>query len=940
VFLKRIELFGFKSFADRTVIEFTEGVTALLGPNGCGKSNVVDSLKWVLGEQSSRNMRAEKMEDVIFNGTEARKALNVAEVNLIVSNEEGYLDLDVAEISIKRRLFRSGESEYYINNTPVRLKEIREIFFDTGIGKSAYSIMEQGRIDQLLSTKPEDRRFVFEEAAGITKYKIKKSEAERKLDQTEQNMENVESILSEVRKQYETLKIQCEKTLRYREYQKQLYDLDRDLSLLKIRYLMDQKEQKKKQAEADRTRMDGADSDIRNLSGELKEFLDRISAMESDLNENQKKIYGMDLEKDNRENQFRLLKERQHELEESTGSLLVRKSNIEEKLNLLNGERTVKNDQLDSSSGRLRDLDKNILEFEETIEKTAREIESNRNEISERDQKTLDSDKLREELEISLREVANEIVIELDKGLKEAEPAFKEKEVLEQLLQERLSGLAIQIKGRCDMLGDLVKLGSGNDKVIMEALTVQRDFLASAADMVEASLADLERCKNLNPDFLNRFVTPEGYVTRKREMEQRIGSLIESIRENRRRIEELGMRNGELGRQIDEYRGVLSELKVRKAEIAANLAALLESIKKLDENIFEEEERRKELDRQIESDRQRIEDLKARLDLLVNEKKDIDREKQVLIEKQKQLDGQIRTSGQEIEDKRQLLEKRKETRNQLALDLEKRLLESGYIDEQMAEVERDFQEKYSRKLSDHMERIDQITQPTAELRDLYTRIRQESKKLEYGLNYMAPEEYAEVEERFNFLQAQLNDLRKAREDLHQVTATIKQETEQLFLQTYELIKKNFHDQFRKLFGGGRADIELVDTQDILNCGIEIYVQPPGKKLENIALLSGGEKSLTGIALLFAIFLVKPSPFCVLDEIDAALDEANIQRFVDLLADFSDNSQFIIITHNKRTVTGASTLLGVTMQESGISTLISMRLAGEESTDGEREETEG
>lgn len=941
MFLKRIELFGFKSFADRTIIEFTGGVTALLGPNGCGKSNVVDSLKWVLGEQSSRNMRAEKMEDVIFNGTEARKPLNVAEVNLIVSNEEGYLDLDVSEISIKRRLFRSGESEYYINNTPVRLKEIREMFFDTGIGKSAYSIMEQGRIDQLLSTKPEDRRMVFEEAAGITKYKIKKTEAERKLDQTEKNMENVESILSEVRKQYETLKIQCEKTLRYREYQKQLFDLDRDLSLLKVRHLESQREQKKDLSEKENLKLKSLDDEIHELTASMKDFLDRISTMESDLNENQKRIYGMDLEKDNRENQFKLLKERQHELEESIGALQIRKGNVQERIALLNSEKGVKSEQLDANTGNLKELERNILQFEETIEKTAQEIETNRQEILEREQKTLDGEGLREELEISLRAIANEIVIELDKGLKDAEPAFTEKEQIETSLKDKLNSLWVQIKGRRDKLGDLVSMKSITEKNLRESLESQRDFMIAADKVIEESLNDLEKCRNLNPDFLNKFITPEGYVTRKRETEHQISETVIAIRENRRKIEELTARNEELIRQIDEYRAVLSELKVRKAEIAASLSALMEAIKKLDESLFEEDERRRELDRQIDSDTARIDDLKTRLNLLVKEKEDLDRLKGELLEKQQHLDQLIQTSGKEIEDQRILLEQKKESRNQLSLSLERRTIESGYLVEQIAEVERDFQEKYSRKLSDHLDRMDEINQSVSELKEIHSRIRQESKKLEYGLNYMAPEEFAEVEERFNFLQTQLNDLRKAREDLHQVTATIKQETEQLFLKTYEMIKRNFHEQFRKLFGGGRADIELVDPQDILNCGIEIYVQPPGKKLENIALLSGGEKSMTGIALLFAIFLVKPSPFCVLDEIDAALDEANIQRFVDLLADFSDKSQFIIITHNKRTVTGASTLLGVTMQESGVSTLISMRLSGEdeENDNGERTETE-
>jgi len=247
VFLRSIELFGFKSFADRSRIEFQDGISALLGPNGCGKSNVVDSLKWVLGEQSTRTLRAERMEDVIFNGTENRKALNVAEVTLTLSNDDGLLPIDLAEISLKRRLYRSGESEYYLNNTPIKLRELRELFFDTGIGKSSYSIMEQGKIDQILSNKPDERRYVFEEAAGITKYRVKGAEAERKLERTEDNMRQVESILSEVKRSYETLKVQAEKTAAYRRLRDEIFSIDLDLLLLRLKGFLEEehgKEQK------------------------------------------------------------------------------------------------------------------------------------------------------------------------------------------------------------------------------------------------------------------------------------------------------------------------------------------------------------------------------------------------------------------------------------------------------------------------------------------------------------------------------------------------------------------------------------------------------------------------------------------------------------------------------------------------------------------------
>lgn len=239
MFLKNLEIFGFKSFPDRVKIEFADGITALLGPNGCGKSNVVDAVKWVLGEQSSRTLRADKMEDVIFNGTEKRNQLNIAEVTLTISNEKGLLNLDLSEIAIKRRLYRSGESEYFINNQPAKLREIRELFWDTGVGKAAYSVMEQGKIDQILSSKPEERRYLFEEAAGITKFKVKRQDAERKLEKTQENMKQIEAALAEVRRSYDTLKIQSEQTIKYRELKDAVFEHERDIQLLRLKSFVD-----------------------------------------------------------------------------------------------------------------------------------------------------------------------------------------------------------------------------------------------------------------------------------------------------------------------------------------------------------------------------------------------------------------------------------------------------------------------------------------------------------------------------------------------------------------------------------------------------------------------------------------------------------------------------------------------------------------------------
>jgi chromosome segregation protein len=292
LFLKNLEILGFKSFADRTRVEFADGITALLGPNGCGKSNVVDAIKWVLGEQASRAMRAEKMEDVIFNGTENRKPLNVAEVTLTLANEAGLLPLDVSEVQIKRRLYRSGESEYYINSQPVRLKEIRELFWDTGVGKAAYSVMEQGKIDQILSSKPDERRYLFEEAAGITRYKVKSAEAERKLVKTEENMRQVEGILGEVKRSYDTLKVQADKTLKYRSLRELVFQYELDIQLLRLKQFKYDRDERIEALEKKTQERDAIRAEMDAITRSLEENMDVVNSMEEKLIEYQKDIYG------------------------------------------------------------------------------------------------------------------------------------------------------------------------------------------------------------------------------------------------------------------------------------------------------------------------------------------------------------------------------------------------------------------------------------------------------------------------------------------------------------------------------------------------------------------------------------------------------------------------------------------------------------------------
>ena len=924
-----MELMGFKSFADRTLIDFTEGITALLGPNGCGKSNIVDAMKWVLGEQSTKNMRAEKMEDVIFNGTDARKALNVAEVTLILSNEENLLDLDLAEISIKRRLYRNGDSEYYVNNTQVKLKELREIFYDTGVGKSAYSIMEQGKIDQVLSNKPEERRYLFEEAAGITRFKMKGSEAERKLARTNDNMVQVENILSEVRKNYESLKKQSEKTLVYRNLREKLSSIEIDQQLLKYSSLNEQLQTQEKQRDAELENKSRIEAEIVQLNGNLASNLDEVNSMENQLIEDQKHLYGLDLEKESINDRIRLLTEQQSDLEKQKKVLTEKEKDLLEKKEGLKEEEQKRRKTLQEFRDQLKDLENNILTFQKNIKSSEVSINENSRIIEESEKKITEGEKERDSLQLSLRELTDNIVHQLDQGLKESGFSLKKKQELEEQVLSQLKTVRIQLEGKIRLFEDSSRVGLGKDdtEVWDTGMKILKEFHDNLEDL-EKSIHDLS---DVLPDFLEEFLAPSGIIGQKREIDDSLEKFTLLLKENREKVQLKNEESRLLGVKIQEYRNTLEELRVNKARLATQITAMEDSIRSLGRDI-------ENIDEQIRTNLEDINRLELRrketsekIGEAGKQLQEHEQSKKDLQKKLKELEKKIRSRTKDVSGKEGKLKKQNSILQKLLLNLEKVSLECQHLKRDLEELCQNFRDNNSSEITGYLDRLPRMNRTLPDLKGDYSVTREKLKALGQ-VNLMAPEEFTEVKERYDFLNNQLEDLRTARENLLQVTSEIRKESAHLFKKTYEEIKKNFNDVFRRMFGGGRAELKLLDPENILESGIEIYAQPPGKKLENISLLSGGERSLTGVALLFATYQVKPSPFCILDEIDAALDEANIQRFINVLMDFGSKSQFIVITHNKKTVTGSKTLLGVTMQESGVSKLIAMKIGEQNGAD--------
>lgn len=897
MFLKSLELYGFKSFADKTRLEFADGTTSLLGPNGCGKSNIVDAIKWVLGEQSTRTLRAGKMEDVIFNGTEKRKAMNVAEVTLVINNEDQVLPSERTEVEIKRRLFRSGESEFFINREQVRLRDIRELFFDTGVGKSAYSILEQGKIDQILSHKPEDRRYIFEEAAGITRYKLRSLEAQRKLERTEENIEQVETLLKEIKRQYDSRKTQVNKLLRYREYEKEMAVIEVDVQLSAIKNLQLLEKQREEELTEAKTSYDKILQEIATIDQQLKDEQSGISEYLEKRMTLQSQIYSFDEQIRGKEDQLVLLNQRYTDFKEKKEESERRARQILAKI-----ERD--KEQLNQYLHALKELEEKIETITESLanyqtqsEKTIHTISTQENEINEKEEKILEEEKKQHSLAQELQNIADEMAKELDFHLSESGYSTAVREEAEQKVVAAIKTLKVKIDNK--------------------------DFnnLTTAVENLETQFTAYGKTI---PTFIDQLIAPEGIIGRKHQIDHKLEKNREAISNLRTSIFMLRENNKELNVLLDNLRDKLTTHKVSLGESSANKESLLRLIENLQKEDKEQNKFYNDAVNEAQLAHLRYRQIKGQIDEAIEEQQRIKNKKEEFEISLEQLISLIENENEKLKSKRENLNELYQKQSEVRSTVDKFTFHIESIKGQIEQIYITFFESWGKSLKEHENRLDDELEDVVELRERLSQLKKQIQSLGY-INHMAEEEYNEIKERHDFLAQQMGDLEKAKNDLTTVIVEIRKRSEELFIDSFNKIRISFQEMFHRMFGGGRADLRLLDTENILESGIDILAQPPGKKLDRLAPLSGGEKSLTAVALLFATYKVKPSPFCILDEIDASLDDRNIGYFLTVLEEFSSTSQFIIITHNKHTVMGSKTLLGVTMQEKGVSKAISYKM---------------
>lgn len=908
MFLKSMDMFGFKSFADKTHIEFEPGITAIVGPNGCGKSNVVDAVKWVLGEKQAKNIRGQTMEDIIFSGTDQRKALSLAEVSLTIDNTNRILDFDSEMVTVSRRIFRDGESEYLINKSPVRLKDIDKLFMDTGIGKSAYSVLEQGKMDLILSTKAEDRRYLFEEAAGISRYKMQKKESLRKLQDTGENLNRINDILKEIEREKDLKSKQADKTKEFLNLKGKLSELDIKVSLIKYRDLV--KKFEKNQA------------DIEKLKKEREELSGKVS-----------KTYAENEKDEKRKNdlQYQLF-----EIEKKLGDYKVRRETIDlatdKNRRLVEENTSRKNSVLKKIEERKENLERLLIEkkkseetalelkdkivedkkkladFFETRKRKIDSIHASRDKIEDNNRKIKDHEtslkKLREALEVVIKKLVDAI----EKRKIELENSENERQDVKRLIETELSQIEMDLNNAIDEL----KLKS-----------FDRAWMFLEKIKISALKDHIYKFESYEDGFRSILFDKTGIHAEKESLDKRIRELVLSIDEMRA------------------DNGLLDEFIQNEQRELENINAM---ITRIERDIAKYENDSNWIEKQIVSLTHQVDDIKKQID---NYNEDIVRTDKIIDDLQREIreseDKLIQFNEKSEALKKsisELVDRRSEIENNISrrkTDSRKDEEELSKIQDRLGSIERNGVEisfkrdgiqdylwtEYEKKVSD----LNEIKVNDTMINDFQNEIQDIKKKIQDlgPINNLAIQEFRDLKKRFEYYLDQKTDIEKAREDIISVIEDINKTSVEMFISTFNEIQKNFAEMFKRLFEGGEAFLELSEIDNVLESGIDIMVRPPGKKFKNINLLSGGERALTAIALLFATYMVKPSPFCFLDEIDAPLDEQNIQRFVKMLREFSKSTQFIIVTHNKKTMHISESIYGVTMEDPGVSKIISVKM---------------
>lgn len=1183
MYLKRLELQGFKSFADRTVLEFKPGITAVIGPNGSGKSNISDAIRWVLGEQSMKSLRGAKSEDIIFAGTQSRKSLGFAEVSMVIDNEDGGLPIEYSEVTVTRKLYRTGESGYFINKVPCRLKDVLELFMDTGIGKDGYSIIGQGKVDEILSNKSEDRRHIFEEAAGIVKYRARREESEKKLEQTKINLIRINDILAEIESNLEPLKLQAEKAKKFLDLREELKNIEIGLFLYKIDTYKEKLEKIKNDKEIFENQLtqeneklekmqelkEKLKQEIDNLTEEIEkaqnigfESKNKIEKTTSEINISKERITNNIQNKERLESEITIATKNIHDLEDEKSSKILKQESLKQNKEKFSKELAEKESELAKITEKLSTKELEIEGKKKELEKLTETKYDNQNQITVKEtneenstlrKKQEEKEKLQIVLDLdkkrNTRNELNKYFIqsekEKDSKQKEIEEIQKKKEEIDKKIAEYDTLIANYTDDR--------RMKQTKYNFLIETEREKEGYAKSVKEILNACEKDTNLSKGIHGVLANLISVDDQYSTAIEmalgasmqnivtETEQDAKRMIEYLRDNKlgratflpitsvkgKELEKINNANeGTIGiasklikcdKKYNEIiisllgKTVITENMESAIKLAkdnkysfkivtldgdiinpsgsmsggstnkktVNLLGRTQEIKKLEnlikeidkkiankvsekenfiqksndiEIIFkqkEEEMRQAEISFATEKEKMnavqneitRLEENKAKkeeiieklqkdIDLNNSERREMIKQNEEITKKQNELSEEIRKFTELNKDDQKYIDDLNEDITNLKISVSSFDESGSSIEEMLERINNDIKtakqsigtkkvqiqsiivqnanlDKMIKELENNIERIKQevanSSDKTQELRnsknEKNTRLENTEKEIskqfetiqtikeqnvkigikltsqeqditdiinelwnEYEVtpnnakNYQKPtnvqetqrkvnelhnqikdigsvnidsiEEYKKNKERYEAMGEQRLDLENTMAKLRNIIQEMTQTMKKQFKEKFAIINKNFNEVFKELFGGGKAELVLEDEENILECGIDIRVQPTGKKLQTMTLLSGGEKALTAIAILFAILKINPAPFCILDEIEAALDDVNVYRFAEFLKKFSSKTQFLVITHRKGTMEAAMTVYGVTMEENGVSKLLSISLGNQ------------
>ena len=977
MYLKEISATGFKSFADKLTIELNGKTTCIVGPNGSGKSNIVDAVRWVLGEQSVKSLRGDtNMSDVIFSGSKSRKPLNVATVSLTFDNSDNYINLPYNEVTVKRRVYRSGENEYFINNEKCRLKDITDMFLDSGIGKNSFNIISQGEVQKILSNSEYDRRFIFESAAGVLKYKKRKEEALKKLDKTNNNLERVDDIVGELQIQVEPLKEQSEKATEYLDIKEKLKNVEVSLLADEITVLNeDIKKHQKKIEELNNSLMNlnlkgtnfdtniielkskllKLETDIKDannnlliltkeeerLNGEKKIFNERkkYSATDDKVHNNIINLKEIKLKLDNdkykTEKDIQELTKEFEDLNIKINKLQLEINNIYLKRKSLEQEFNNKKMSLNEVKHKINMIN-DFLESGGTYSSSIKAVLSNPrlNGIHNTLGSLIDTDeKYIKALDVSLASVKQFIVVDDEVSAKNA---------INYLKENRL--------GRATFFPISVIKPRGIDLDTMDVLNDDNGYLSIMSDIVQYD----KKYYNIVSNQLGNVILVDNIDTANR-ISKKIGQRYKIVTLDGDVVHVGGTMSGgsiNVSKSIFSEKQELVKLKNEEQELNELLATYPSSLEEIDNRINTNNTAIKndeilivQLQEKINIKNNINNDLNERYDAVISELKSLeniidsslDKEEERILNlyydtnrKKEEMLRQLKLLAKQKDDINSKLDEEQakiKVNNSSLYQFEKELKEHEIsqnrmnikLDNYLSILSTDYEMTYEKAKANYVLEInkDDARKMVISYKDALKRIGM--------VNIQAIEDYRKVSERYEFLSSQRNDLLNAKETLLEIIEEMDSVMKEEFLNTFNNIKIEFNKVFKQLFKGGSAELKLTDPKNLLETGIDIIASPPGKKLTSINLLSGGEKTLTAICLIFAILNIKTIPFCLFDEVEAALDEANVDNFGQYLNNYKDKTQFLIITHKTKTMEYADMLYGITMQESGVSKLVSVKL---------------